>query len=407
MDPPAPPTPSAVPPDLRRNRAHPLDWAAAVGFIAYASTATITPICLVILAKELRFSLAAAGTLEVVRSLLAVGIMVASGFLAGWFGKVRSLGAAMLLLGFGMMVYSAAPSYGVVVIALALLGIGGGVADALINPLVQDLHPGDSGRYLNIVNAFWSIGVLGTMLISGELLTREVSWRFLAGGVGAIAFLSGALFLLLQNTKPRDKNQRLREVFAHKTTILGQRGFWLFFWALFVAGAIEGAFTFWSASLIQLEFGGRPRAAGVAAAFFATGMIAGRLLCGWRVRQEHLWHLLFFSALGGLLVSMVVPFAPVVPVAVALLFLAGLATAALWPSIQSFAADRLHADSTALFILLSCGGIPGFAFAPWIMGLVGEHTNLRVAFWCVPPLFIVLLALLWRARPSAGDSQPR
>ncbi len=405
MEPPSPHAPVApVPP---QGRAHPLDWAAAVGFVAYASTATITPICLVILAKELRFSLAAAGTLEVVRSLLAVGIMVASGFLAGWFGKVRSLGAATLLLGFGMMVYSAAPSYGVVVIALALLGVGGGVTDALINPLVQDLHPGDSGRYLNIVNAFWSIGVLGTMLISGELLTHEVSWRFLAAGVGALAFFSGALFLLLQNTKPRDKNQRLREVFAHKTTILRKRGFWLFFWALFVAGAVEGAFTFWSASLIQLEYGGRPRAAGIAAAFFATGMIAGRLLCGWRVRQEHLWHLLFFSALAGLPVSILVPFAPGVPVAAALLFLAGLATAALWPSIQSYAADRLHVDSTALFILLSCGGIPGFAFSPWIMGLVGEHANLRVAFWCVPPLFVALLALLWQARPAAGGCQSR
>ena len=41
-----------------------------------------------------------------------------------------------------------------------------------------------------------------------------------------------------------------------------------------------------------------------------------------------------------------------------LLFLAGLATAPFWPSVQSYATDRLPAaDTTMLLILLSCAGI--------------------------------------------------
>ncbi len=386
-------------------RFHPLDFAACVGFVAYSASVTITPICLVILARELGFTLAQAGLLEVVRSILAVGVLLMSGFIAARFGKVRSLGWAAVLLGAGMAIYSLAPTYGVVVLALGVLGVGGGVIDALVNPLVQDLHPGSSGRFLNITNAFWSVGVLLTMLVSGELLTQNVSWRILTGGVGLLALVSGILFLVLQNTKARDPNQQLGEVFHHKTTILRHPGFWLFFVGLFLAGAIESAFTFWSASLIQLAFDGLPRAGGIAAASFALGMIAGRLLSGWRVRQERLWHLLFFSALLGLPVSAIVPLAAGVVSASLLLFVAGLATASLWPSLQAYAVDRLEVDATALFILLSCGGIPGAAFSAWLMGWIGEVAGLKAGFWCVPFFFLCLLIVLWLGRPrKAGAS---
>lgn len=375
-----------------------LDLAAAIGFMAYAATATITPICLVILARELSFSLVAAGALEVARSVLAIAVMLVSGFLAAHFGKVRSLGWAGLLLGVGMFVYAVAPTYGVIVIALALLGIGGGVMDALINPLVCELHPQDAGRFLNFINAFWSVGVLITMLLSGELLTRGVSWRFIAAGIGVVGIFSGVAFLFFGRNKARVANQRLTEVWDHKRGLLGKPAFWLFFAALFVAGAIEGAFTFWSASLIQLEFGGSPRAAGLAAASFAAGMIAARLTWGLFLRQRHLWHLLVGSCLLGIPVSLLLPLAPQVVTAILLLFGGGVACAALWPSIQSYAVDRLRVDATALFILLSCGGIPGFAFSAWLMGFIGDSVGLRVSFWCLPGLFVVLLVLLLRER---------
>lgn len=381
-------------------RIHPLDSAAAMGFLAYAATSTITPICLVILAREMQFTLAAAGWLEVARSGLAIVIMLASGFLAGRFGKVRSLGWAGLTLGAGMLVYALAPGYGVVVLALAILGLGAGVMDALVNPLICELHPQDSGRYLNFINAFWSVGVLATMLITGDLLSREVSWRLLAAAAGVVALFSGYLFFRRQNTKPRDDNLRLRQVWSHKREVLRQRGFWLFFFALFLGGAAEGGFTFWSASLIQLEYGGSPRAGGAGVAFFACGMIVARI--GWAVviPQARLWHLLAGSCLLGLPVSLAVPLAGSLAAAFALLFLAGVASAALWPSIQSYAAERLPVDATALFILLSCGGIPGFAFSAWLMGWVGETYGLRASFWCLTPFYAGLLLLLVRERYS-------
>ena len=122
---------------------HPLDFAAAVGFLAYSSSSVITPICLVILADELRFSLAEGGAIEVPRSLMNVAVLMLSGFASAKFGKAVSLGASCLLLGAGLLLYSVSPTYGVVLLAMVVMGCGAGVLEGLINPLIQALHPRD------------------------------------------------------------------------------------------------------------------------------------------------------------------------------------------------------------------------------------------------------------------------
>ena len=68
------------------------------------------------------------------------------------------------------------------------------MTEALVNPLVVDLHPGESGRYLNITHAFYPVGVVVSALLFGELLTLGYSWRFVfrVAAVGAVAM--GLLF---------------------------------------------------------------------------------------------------------------------------------------------------------------------------------------------------------------------
>ncbi|TVR53855.1 MAG: MFS transporter [Puniceicoccaceae bacterium] len=383
-----------MPPPPARQGLQPLDAASAAGFVAYSASVTVTPVALVILAREMQFSLTAGGGLEALRSVLLLTTLLISGALAGRWGKAPSLGVSCLALGFGMLVYCFAPTYGAVLIAMAVLGVGGGVIEALINPLIQDLHPGNSGRYLNFINAFWSVGVLATVLITGDLLTREVSWRAVIAGLGVLSMAAGALFLLLARTGPPAPRHSLREVAGHKVAALRSGRFWLFLPMMFLAGAAEGAFTFWSASLVQLHFGGTPRGGGFGTALFATGMIAGRIGSAWLVGQQRLRRLLLTSAAATTVVAALIPFAGSLGPLYLLLFLAGLSVACFWPSLQSYAADRVPVDATALFILLSCGGIPGFAFASWVMGWMGDLGGLMISFWCVPAFSAGLFLLL-------------
>lgn len=375
-------------------RFKPLDHAAALAFLVYSASAVITPICLVILAGELGFSLAEGGGIEATRGVLIVVALLGSGFLAAHLGKAIALGASLMLLGIGLFLYALAPGYSVVVLAAGLLGLGGGVVEALINPLVQDQHPEDSGRYLNIINGFWSIGVMATVLLSGELLTHAISWRWLMAGLGGLSLLAGGLFFLLVRQADRPIDLRVVDVLRHKWDVLSSGRFWLFAAMMVLAGAAEGAFTFWSASFIQLQYQGTPRAAGIGTAIFAGGMMLGRFAWGWLIPQHHLWPLILFSAIVGVCVCIFVPFVDSLGVLYLLLLLSGVSVACFWPSLQSYAADRMQVDTTVLFILMSCAGIPGFAFISWVMGMIADYTSLRVSFFAAPMCCALLTVLV-------------
>lgn len=388
------------------------DVVASLGMFTYASSIVVTPIILIRLAEELDFGLAAGGGIEAVRAGFLLAVLVASGVAASRLGKAHSLAIGGILLAAGLFAYAVAPAYALVLAAVVLVGIGGGVFEGLLNPLVQDAHPTDSGRYLNITNAFFSVGILVSVLVVGDLLTRGVGWRYLVAGVGLLALITGVLFVPLARAERimRAKQSVRVSVRRESRSILADKRFWVFAIAMFCGGGAEGGFTFWSASYAQLNLGAMARGGALATAAFSAGMVVGRLASGHYVAQHRLPVLIIGSAILGVVASMVawavsglVPF-------MAVLFVAGLSIACFWPSIQSHAGARMEFDSTILFILLSVGGIPGYGLTSWIMGIVAEARGLRTSLLVLPALLVVLTVSMIVVRmipdPEATLSDP-
>lgn len=373
----------------------PLDAAASLGFLGYASSATVTPIVLVTLGRDLGFGLVGGGSLEAARSALIFLTLLGSGFIAAHFGKARALGLGLLMLAGGMGLYSLASAYWMVAVALGLAGIAGGVVEALINPLVEEQHRDDAGRYLSLINGFWSVGVLGTMVLGGDVLTRTGAWRPVLWGVAGISLLSGLLFLFLSRRGEAGERQGFGHVLGHKVAILRCRGFWRFTAMMFFGGAAEGAYTFWTATYIQLDLEQTARAGGWGTALFAMGMIAVRFAGGWLISQRHLGRWIQSSALLGLLVSVLLPRLPFGAGLLVLLFFAGASVACFWPGIQALSVEKLSLDPTSLFILLSCGGISGFTFSSWSLGWLGARHGLHTALYLIPAFFAALLLCMW------------
>jgi fucose permease len=386
--------------DRRANPgANPALLASCLGMATYAASATITPISLVVVAHELGLNLTEAGGLEVARSTLITAVLLASPWVAAWRGKAWSLGWSSVVMGLGLVAYGLAPGYGAVLLALALVGVGGGVLEGLINPLVQDVGGKSAARWLNAVNGFWSVGVLVTMLGGGEWLTRGGDWRVPMLLLGGLSVGTGAAFLRAHRALPREPSVGAGEVWARARAVVRAPHFAAFAGMMLFAGGAEGAFTFWSASLVQLEFGGNPRAGGLVTACFAAGMIAGRFAAGIWLRQHSLWAAVFGSAVAGALVAAVLPLLGSITQLAVGMGVAGVCVACFWPSIQAYAAGRVSDDVTELFILLSVAGIPGFAGASWALGALADVVGLRTAFWAVPGLFVGLAGLLlWERR---------
>ena len=382
-----------------------LDCAAALAMFVYAASVVATPIILLEIANEMGFGLAAGGGMEALRAAFLLAVLVLSGVVAARLGKVPCLAAGATILALGLFAYALSPSYALVLVAIALVGLGGGVLEALINPLVQEQHPKDSARYLNILNAFFSFGVCTSVLSTGELLTRGISWRTILIGLAVLAFGSGLLFVFFgfSGTRfdlkisdvgfVRPRNCGIGQD-IHK--IATERKFWHFCLAMFCGGGAEGAFTFWSASYIQLHFAAAERVGAFGIAAFAGGMVVGRFALGYFMGhfvRLPLW--IIASAALGIVTSLAAWAVAVAWAFIAIVFLAGVAVACFWPSIQSCAAEVIQGDVTMLFILLSCAGIPGFGLVAWVMGIIAELYDLRTSLLVVPFLFIVLIFAIW------------
>lgn len=381
------------------------DCAVFSSFFAYASGSVIIPIVLVLLAQDLGFSLdeggmTAGGALQFARTFPMVAAILFCGFLAGRWGKRRTFGWSVLLMGSGVGLCAAAPSYGILFLALIIAGFGEGIIEGLATPLVQDLHPKEPGRYINFSHSFWSVGILVTVLLAGGLLSIGISWRVLTGAVALLSLIPGLLLLRTPGKGQQypGHQERLHWSCVRKqmTDILCVPRFWLFFAAMFFAGGAEFCLTFWTASYIQLNFGSTAWAGGAGTALFAAGMMSGRLGCGWLLHQHHLRHLIVGSAALAIPVTLLFPIQGSLHGLFILLFISGVCTAPLWPSIQSFCSDRMpNADTTMLFILLSCAGIPGCGTFTFLMGFLGNQGHgLGPAFYLVPFCFAAIVLLL-------------
>jgi fucose permease len=373
---------------MSKNTLARVDRSAYASMFLYASAANALPICLVMLSRELGFNLTQAGLLGFITSLEQFFVLILSSFLAARFGKIRILKTALLIVALGLFAFSFTRNYLSTVSLMLLIGIGYAFLEALLTPLVQDLHPGDAGSRMNLMHAFWPTGVFVSVLLVGELLSRGVSWRAVFAGLSVVAL---AVFF----TYPSSRSvalPRSRTDFSHMGEILSCKRFWFLGAALFFAGGSEVAFAFWSASYIQLHFHTLPRAGALGAAIFALGMVTGRMASAGLLKRIGLKRLVLGTAILALAGSLTFFWIENLATLYAFMFFMGLTIACYWPSIQSYAAQVLPVDATVLMIFLSCFGIPGASLSPLLMGIIGDRYGLRISF-IVAPIFLLFLVL--------------
>lgn len=357
----------------------------------FAMSSIVTPICLPEISRTLSTGFSEGGGLETARTFVVLTILLLAGLLAQRWGKKPFLALGQYLMAVGLLMMSFAQSYATLIISLMVIGIGGGFAEALLNPLVADVHPENPGRYLNITNAFYPIGVMASALVFGELLTLGYSWRMICRIAAVASLLVGIFF---NGSRFPSATGDGESGFRSLGNALTQGGFWLFAAAIFLGAGVESAFTFWSRSYVEMYLQDVPRAGAIAVVIFAGLMALGRLFAAKLSKTVSLKQIMLWSAFLGVAISAVIPFATTLLWFYVLLALAGIAAACFWPTILAEAAGVLKVDPTMLFVLLACFGIAGFGITPWIMGVIGDKLDLRSAFYVVPVMFLALVAVL-------------
>ena len=178
---------SRTEPACRRQDSQRAQWLCRGGMICIAIVAHLLPIYLV------AFSTTFGGVgglsdkqLGLIGSVFFAGLIVAmlvTGPAADRLGAKAFVLLGHALVAGGLLMLAAAPTYRVLLLAVAVMGLGAGILDMILSPIVAALLPEQRTSAMNWLHAFYSMGAVATTLV-GAMLTPAMG-RLVAAGEGS------------------------------------------------------------------------------------------------------------------------------------------------------------------------------------------------------------------------------
>lgn len=127
------------------------------------------------------------GYFGMVNSLLAIGAILSVFMLQGRTGKFSMLIVAMSILSITLLAAGVANSFGVMLLAYAINGVGIGYLETYSSAVMLDLHPQDSHLYMGVLHGCFGVGGLIAPLLAKLILDR-FSWRSMYVSFGILLF---------------------------------------------------------------------------------------------------------------------------------------------------------------------------------------------------------------------------
>jgi len=377
-------------------------WAS---FLVFASTSTLLAVCLKQIADEFGIGFGLRGALTPVRASVLAFSALASGYAADRFGKRKLLAAGMLLIGLGLLQVRLSGTYLAVLAGILLLGSGLGFLEAIVSPLVAELHPTDVAAQMNLLHGFYPLGIVASSLAAGAALQAGLGWRRLFGLAALPAALTGLAFLA--GRYPRGMPHKQLGM-AGVRQILRERTFWLLAAAMGLTAGAEGVFAFWTPNFIELEYRGPAMLGAAGLMAFSIALAVGRFGSSAVSRRVPLRSLMIGLAWLGAAAAACFAVIDSLPASLAAVGVAGLCSACFWPGILSLANERIIGGSATLLAMISVAGIVGFGTVPYLVGLLADAFDLRTGMSIVPLSYAGAALVLHRVfvRPAERKGLP-
>jgi fucose permease len=367
---------------------------AYLAMIGLAACSSPIAVCLTSLSRSFpQLSTTGQGLLTTTCLLGVVVGILASGPAADRWGLRPFMILGALLEIAGLLAISRAPTVALLLVGIAVVGVGIGVMDGLTSPLAAELEPDNRTRALNWLHACYPIGFLLMTLTASHLLTVTDNWRvvFPAISLPTVA----ALVMFAVTPFPRHEGQG--EGLANFRRIIGRPLLWIALLGIFLAGASEMGVAGWAPAYTERVLG-RTRETGAHVLLgFAAAMILARLSVGALARRLRPLPLLVAAALL-CLAALLGTALGAGALSMASMVTLGLAVSCMWPTVLAYAADRVPGGGATLFTLLAAIGNVGAAFAPFFIGAVAEHHGLRHGMLAAALFPLLAVGLMgWRA----------
>ena len=318
-------------------------------------------------------------------------MILVSGPLADRIGaKIFVLGGLSLST-LGLACVASSTSYSMLLLGSATIGMGAGVLDMIISPVVSSLSVDRRVSAMNRLHAFYCIGFVVVVSGASVALYAGLNWRVSIGLMMIAPILVGIGFLripLPPLLHPDDERFGLRK-------LLLQPRFYVAMLMIALVGATEEGMGQWLPAYAENALGFSKAGGGMALAGFALLMGITRLLSPMVIERIGAYGILILSGFGSGLFFAIGSSASLPVVALAACVLVGISCSVMWPTQLGVTADRFPQGGATMFGLMAAAGNLGNITAPWAEGIVAEHWDLRTALLVasVAPLLFGVLAI--------------
>lgn len=315
-----------------------------------------------------------------------------------------------LLLGLGLVTISLlalaiATGYLVILLAMVVLGMGGGIIITGANALGSDVSESKRASVLNFLNVFVGLGGLATPFVAGNLLRGDaVKVALTAAALTGITFV---VHLFMDIPAPSGTSERQPAGAVFRRPIL-----YVLASATFLYTACEFGVWNWLVKFLLTRGIPESTALNILSLGFALGLLIGRVaIAPILLRVPPLAVTIGASALMALTTYLVLHLSSTGAIA-AVVFLAGMAMAPVFPTTVAIVGDVFKQGSaTAIGFTITCGFSGLVVSSPLIGWLAGpDPAGLQQGLLVLPAFSLALLAVnlflrveLQSSVPNTGD----
>lgn len=281
------------------------------------------------------------------------------------------------------------------IISMIFCGIGGGLMEVLISPIVEACPTKNKSGTMSILHSFYSWGQAGVVALSTVffLVFGLDNWMIAAFFLSLIPLVNMFLFMYvpIYTLVPEGEETKPKDLFKTKF-------FWLLVIMMMCAGATEIAMSQWASAFAETAVGRSDLkwlTDLLGPCMFALCMAIARVFYGKMSEKINIEKGIFISSLICVLAYLIAIVSPHPAMSLVGCGLCGVGSGILWPGSFSIASKKMPKGGVFMFGMLALAGDFGCLVGPSVAGQISAiaNGNLKIGF-VFSIAFPILLALI-------------